>query len=80
MAKITKCNGCPEKEATLDIATMKPGTVFRHGGGIYLRTGLPVGVEGCLVHMESGLTYSHNTPSSWRPEPLDSDYLIHKEQ
>ena len=78
--KIKKCDGCPEKEATFDIRTIPGGTAFLHKGGVYYKTCLPIGTEGCLVHLESGLTYSCSAPCDWNPEPLDSDYLIPKEQ
>ena len=75
--KIIKCNGCPEKEATLDIATMRPGTVFLYGGELAVRSTLPLFTEGFVVILKDG--YAYTTPSL-RAEPLDSDYLIPKEQ
>lgn len=79
--KIIKCNGCPEKEATLDIATMTPGTVFMDGGaGPLLRTNLPLGTIGAVVELEDGCTYDVRSQKEWTPTPLDSDYLIPKEQ
>ena len=78
MAKLVKCDGCPE--AALGIGTMKAGTVFVDDGDIYVRTTIPVGTDGAVVRLRDGMALCVATPQAWHPEPLDSDWLIPKEQ
>ena len=78
MAKLVKCGGCPE--AALDIRTMKAGTPFMDDGDVYIRTTIPIGTEGAVVRLSDGAALGVVNPQAWSPAPLDSDYLIPKEQ
>ena len=78
MAKLVKCGGCPK--AALDMTTMKAGTVFMDEGNVYIRTTIPLGTEGAAVRLSTGDALSVVTLQAWEPVPLDSDYLIPKEQ